>query len=389
MFLHLFDDEKFVDVAINLFETNRHFHQHQYIVILNTGIDKPTFVKSKLVQILFYDSPQLIELLKTSGNCQGIFIHYLSRKKAELIAYIPTNVKLIWMIWGGDAYPLIDNVLLLKSYFNQQKLIYSFFQTNKVKNAFYGSFLGFEKWKINRKKENKFILDVIPRFTHFSSVLINEEELFRKYLPIKNAIYLPFNYANILQLLGKFIDVKSNGKKILLGNSGDPSNQHIDILKKIKKDKRFLNVPLFVPLSYGYEKYIEHVEKMGNLWFSSNFVCVKKFMPLEEYTKLISECGICIMNHPRQQAVGNIISMIWMGSKVFLNEENLVFQFLNSIGVKVYSIQKDLFKSKENLFEELDENIFLNNRKALQAYFGEDQVNKRTYNLLYNLSLYP
>jgi hypothetical protein len=77
------------------------------------------------------------------------------------------------------------------------------------------------------------------------------------------------------------------------------------------------------------------------------------------------------------------------GSKVFLNEENLVFQFLNSIGVKVYSIQKDLFKSKENLFEELDENVFLNNRKALQEYFGEDQVNKRTYNLLYNLSLYP
>ena len=105
-------------------------------------------------------------------------------------------------------------------------------------------------------------------------------------------------------------------------------------------------------------------------------------MPLEEYTKVISECSICIMNHDRQQAVGNIISMIWMGSKVYLNEHNLVYQYFTNIGIKVYSIRKDLFSFKQNPFNEIDEEELSNNRKILVKYFGVENVLLKVKNII-------
>jgi len=238
MFLHLFDDEKFVDVAINLFESASS-GIHTYVVLLDVGVEKPTLVKSKNIEIYYYENNNTIELVKIEGKYKGIFVHYLNKKKAELIQSILKSTKLIWMIWGGDAYPLLDEPLLQKSYFNQQKLIYSFFQKSKLKNAIYSSFFLFEIWKLKRRNEQQFIIDTIKKFTHFFSMLINEEILFRKYLPLQSAKYMPFNYANTHQLLGDFVDRKIKGKKILIGNSGDPSNNHLEIFNKLKDDQRF------------------------------------------------------------------------------------------------------------------------------------------------------
>lgn len=204
------------------------------------------------------------------------------------------------MIWGGDAYPLLDEPLLQKSYFNQQKLIYSFFQKSKLKNAIYSSFFLFEIWKLKRRNEQQFIIDTIKKFTHFSSVLINEEILFRKYLPLQSAKYMPFNYANTHQLLGDFVDKKIKGNKILIGNSRDPSNSHLEIFNKLKDDQRFSKSFILTPLSYGYAKYLDFIEEKGNEIFEERYIPLRKFMHLEEYIKVISECSICIMNHNRK-----------------------------------------------------------------------------------------
>lgn len=63
-----------------------------------------------------------------------------------------------------------------------------------------------------------------------------------------------------------------------------------------------------------------------------------------------------------------------MRSKVYLNEHNLVYQYFTSLGIKVYSIQKDLFSLKQNPFNEIDEEELSGNRKILLEYFGVENV---------------
>ena len=65
-------------------------------------------------------------------------------------------------------------------------------------------------------------------------------------------------------------------------------------------------------------------------------------MPLSDYTKLMQTCKVVIMNHYRQQAVGNIISAVYLGAKVFLNKENSAYLYLKGLGCPIYEITEDL-----------------------------------------------
>ena len=64
-------------------------------------------------------------------------------------------------------------------------------------------------------------------------------------------------------------NLHENSNNILIGNSADPSNNHIDIFEKIK-NFNFKNKKIIVPLSYpeNYEYYIAKVIIKGekNFW---------------------------------------------------------------------------------------------------------------------------
>jgi dTDP-N-acetylfucosamine:lipid II N-acetylfucosaminyltransferase len=81
------------------------------------------------------------------------------------------------------------------------------------------------------------------------------------------------------------------------------------------------------------------------------------------------------MNHRRQQALGNIGAMLQRGAKVYLDERNVVYQFLKKRGAHVFSTI-DFTKSQGHLFEPLDEFKVLQNREVLEAFWGDDIVRK-------------
>ena len=91
------------------------------------------------------------------------------------------------------------------------------------------------------------------------------------------------------------------------------------------------------------------------------------------------------MNHYRQQAMGNILIALWMGAKLFLSLRNPAYSFLNNMGVKLFSIEKDLYKNKISLDGLFEKDIF-NNREILKKYYGHEQVLERTRNLLNTIS---
>jgi hypothetical protein len=164
-----------------------------------------------------------------------------------------------------------------------------------------------------------------------------------------------------------------NGNDILIGNSANYTNNHLEVFYKIN-EIGIGNRKVILPLSYGDAQYGDYIHYQGVSIFGSDLISLRQFMPLEQYTLTLQRCGIVIMNHYRQQAIGNIVMMIWIGAKVYLNESNTFYNYLKRIGVKVFSIDSDLNSENKKVFTNLEESEAMENRRIITAVFSETNV---------------
>jgi isochorismate hydrolase len=85
------------------------------------------------------------------------------------------------------------------------------------------------------------------------------------------------------------------------------------------------------------------------------------------------------MNHLRQQAVGNIIIMMYFGAKIFLNKENPVYEFFKNKGAIIFSINE---LNNQVINTKLSEEEIKKNRQILKEYWSEDIMIKKTEKLI-------
>jgi hypothetical protein len=100
-------------------------------------------------------------------------------------------------------------------------------------------------------------------------------------------------------------------------------------------------------------------------------------MPIQDYVATIKQCGYVIMNHKRQQAVGNIVIMLYLGARVFLREENPTFPFLKDLGVVISSVQ-ELEKDISLLHTPLSIEEKERNKRLVSDYWSRESGIART-----------
>ncbi len=148
----------------------------------------------------------------------------------------------------------------------------------------------------------------------------------------------------------------------MVGNSATLTNQHLKIFRKIKSLK-LKNVKIYCPLSYGDCTYRDKVIKNGNFLFGNFFVPLVDIMSIEAYYSFLESIDVAIFDTERQQAMGNILELLFLGKKIFLNKESTSFDFLRSIKIKVNStneIDESILFSLEKFDIEKNKNIILN-----------------------------
>lgn len=66
-------------------------------------------------------------------------------------------------------------------------------------------------------------------------------------------------------------------------------------------------------------------------------------MPFEEYLGLLAKIDIAILNHKRQQAMGNITTLLGLGKKYILGDRDDItsWKFCLDHEFKVFKISKD------------------------------------------------
>lgn len=121
--------------------------------------------------------------------------------------------------------------------------------------------------------------------------------------------------------------------EIQVGNSADPSNNHLEVFEKLA-NLQTNNFRVFVPLSYGDQQHASRVISEGKKLFGDRFVALTDFLPLAQYQEFLATIDIAIFNHNRQQGLGNLISLLGMGKKVYLRRGISTASLLDSLKIE-------------------------------------------------------
>jgi dTDP-N-acetylfucosamine:lipid II N-acetylfucosaminyltransferase len=341
MILNIAPDDKFVPFLQGLFEEASPGESLWRVL---TDKPNPTFaVQADNMEVIngeYFGSEKFINDLLVA-NC--VIFHSLSlssRQKLLVLSRIPETMPIVWRGWGFDYYGILQvnglrlllpetNSLIKRPGVLKRVLVKQF--PRKFLKAIFSKMVG---QIINNK--------LIARINYFSCCVPDDFEALQRVLPNFEAQFLPLNYYSKEDVFLRGDSLQDlTGHDILLGNSATPTNNHIEAMRVLSK-LGMHGRKVIVPLSYGDMKYQEKIIRVGEKLLGESFIPLTNYMSLPEYNQSVSGCGNLIMNHIRQQAIGNISSALLRGGKVFLRPENPIYKYYTRIGVKLFPFSDDI-----------------------------------------------
>lgn len=189
-------------------------------------------------------------------------------------------------------------------------------------------------------------LETISRIDYLVTGADNngEIDLIRNLYPDFRAKYVYGSYDQNFDLAKDILSSETySGNRplrVLLGNSADPTNNHIDackfLLKTIPVDKEII-----CPLSYGGPDYSNLFQQWAQKHLQDQFFPINNFMNRKDYIEFLNKMDIVVMFHNRQQALGNIITSLVLDKPVFLKTNNPVYSMLKNMGIpSVYDVSQ-------------------------------------------------
>jgi len=330
----------------NLKESKDHLYVYEGD---STGLDKNN------PQLIFIDEitkgviQKYISIYRYMRRADKIFIHGPFSQVVLLIfsTHKALLKKTYWVMWGTDLYQQD------KDYGSLFKVGPRYYLKNKLKAA------------------------VIRNIGYLVTFLPGDVELARQLYGAKGTYAESFVYPSNLCKLHPIATTEQNNLSIIVGNSAYPRNNHLAVFSLIHalRETTSRRIKVYVPLSYGGTTgYINQVIEKGKTMFGADFIPLTSFMPLEEYLSILSRINIAINASERQQSLGNTISLLGVGAKVFMYKSVSQWSFFEALGVKVFDIcDLDLNPLSP---EDID-----HNRKIIADYFSIDTLRKQLYRL--------
>jgi len=222
---------------------------------------------------------------------------------------------------------------------------------------------GYEFDKTNSRKKikiNEFIHFFIKRFVlkrvngHITHIKGDSDLANTLYRSSAKYYYSPMYLSNVVGETKQNISKEKNKqgiKKILVGNSTSPSNNHASIFQMLMPYKES-NILIYCPLSYGiFLEYRDEVIRHGKELFAEKFIPLTDFMTLDKYNSFLQDIDIAIFNHYRQEAMGITLTLLNMGKTIYMNSHTTSYRSLMERGIQVFDnniIQKDgLFVNRD------------------------------------------
>lgn len=329
-------DDKFIDSAVREFELARP-GIHEYLML--DGRPPYRYVRNPAVRAI---SRAAWAERAAQPDVAAVIVHCLSPENQPLLQDIPPGPTVIWIGWGYDYYGLISDAFPEGMLLPATRALAATLQVRSARQT--PGQLRASELSCARPypKPSHHEQAALRRLDYFSPVLENEYHLVRRHQPTLRAQYLHWNYGTAeddMTLLG--MDAGGRlGPNLLVGNSAAPANNHLDLFEHIRRHVDLHGRELIVPLSYGDFAYRAHIERIGRQMFGNAFVPLIDFLPKDRYIELLVSCGHVMMNHVRQQALGNLVISGMLGAKLHLNRRSPIVPWMRRLGIGVSDVER-------------------------------------------------
>ncbi|MGV8915083.1 MAG: TDP-N-acetylfucosamine:lipid II N-acetylfucosaminyltransferase [Kaistella sp.] len=378
MIIHFVKDEKVVDQLIeNFLAVNP---DDIFFIFDSRTADGYRYIRTKDSNNVFnVNEINLLEKIE-DPQVDAILLHGLYPDFLKIVLKIERNVKIGWICWGFGVYslPLIyENILAseTKKIVNKRisKNIVNYLRSNVLFRKLY--------FFINKTRTNNLQLhhEGVKKITYFISYIKEDFDIYEKFYP-NHLQFINCAFSTIDQYVA--IDdstfINTHASNILLGNSNTPENNHVDAMLRLQ-NQLVENQKVYTILSYGPDEvYKKRVINKGEQYLGNSFVPILGFLERSEYVEMLKTCSVGIFYHFRQQAMGNIIAMLYLGARIYMSSKNPAYSFLKRNGIIVFDLDQDykVFKS-----DRLSMNEVLKNREILNKIFSKEKVSEDIKNL--------
>lgn len=347
MVLHIFPDEKFTFDYIKriniLYDNSEHlfciYHTSYNLcsedmfkeysnVYFTYSFSEETFKKS-------FSEAERVICHSILYNTKDIGILYRLQKKY--------NRKMVWALWGADLYNeyrrnhnSIDPRLILKEHY-RKKLISSFY---KVLSS--SDFQQMKSWYKTNAVQGKGL------------------------------------YSYDFKPIEKVETNNSGRRNIMVGHSATETCCHIQAFEILKDYKDIIEI--YCPLSYPkIPEYIKQVDDSGIKLYGKNYHPLKDFMNFSDYSVFLNTIDIGVFNNDRQQGMGNIVNLLYLGKKVYMNKKNTLYNVLKEEGFILFNVD-DIVDA--TFLEDLTEDQKINNRKLVEYRYSDENF-KNVWNKVF------
>ncbi len=373
--LHFFTDEKFTGIMINLFDK---FTEHEQLYLSVPLGEKQNYRNEKVKHI----SAEQINSSVKDFHPDLIIFHSLFPQNLLVLDRLETHTPICWFSWGGDislgktsVFRKSHEPLTFKAYFpNSGKTLMKHAIWNVIKQLFPKAYSSYYYKRTGEIWPNVLMNRNFRKIGFVNTVIPQEQAIFKKFGFNGDFIHISIG---TIEYLTEGIDLsfaRPTENRIFLGHSAYAQNNHIDVLHQLSASK--FDGKIICPLSYGDDDYRKIVVETGKQLFGEHFIAITDYQPKEQYFNTLKSSKLYINNSIIQQGVGNIVVAAYLGVPVVLNAKSEVYDYLVSIGVRCFTIEKDLDTLLSD-HQVLTDEENLRNRKAIESVYGEEEVKSR------------
>lgn len=332
---HIHTDPKFI------FDSDRYkcdFFENRLILI---GEDFSDYTGFSKIDIFENADKSFVEIEKLVLDANLIILYGLCDFKKSLLKSFTPKSKIAWRFFGYEYYSSRRD-LMLTTYTSdilENRASYKYDLIYRLK-----LFFKYKKRKYLAKKD----FSVIKKIDFILLYCKEEYNYLKKYWDVPK--FLKLNLPNKLDV-NEINDSTKQGQ-VIIGNSRNIYNNHLDIIQMIPKN--YCNANFIFFLNYGkVGSYSKEVERQAEELINKNIYL--KFLNKEDFINIYKTSTTFILNSHRQMGLANIFAAIQYGLKIYLNDKNVIKKWLQTNGLLIYSISQfedDLISNNLSLTQE-------------------------------------
>jgi len=346
--IHIHTDYKFVRGSTIYY--GEYFENTIIIIQNNTPYEGP-FKDTAL--LLGHSSKDINKIVKICINADLVILYDLDKVKSKIVLKLPHDIRIAWRFFGYELY----GKQLLSYISKNSRLVLGINKIPLHKHFINILRKGFNLIKYGRQDDGLFY-NAIKRITYFLALSPEEyDDLANHWDDLPEFLKLPLavipNNPNALNL-----NIEKERKKpvVIIGNSKSVYNNHLDIIRLIDQESNKYNFNFTILFNYGQENnYSDAVRKATSQ--KNYYTIVEEFIPFEDFNFLYKKATALVINGYRQMALFNIFLGLQNGVKIYLNNRNIILQWLAKEGFYVFTVE-DFVKDLQN------NNLTLSNNMA-------------------------